>query len=145
MKRITLASLLALSAVAATTGIAAPAAARPLTIADVTMLSRVGTPTLSKDGRWLVWAQRETDLAADRGRYDLWRLDLSVPGAPPVKLAADPALDENDPQIVGSTVYFSADDAIWSVPVTGGTPRRVTDFKGGFGGYKVAPTGDRIA
>lgn len=145
MKRITLASLLALSAVAATTGIAAPAAARPLTIADVTMLSRVGTPTLSKDGRWLVWAQRETDLDADRGRYDLWRLDLSVPGAPPVKLAADPALDENDPQIVGTTVYFSADDAIWSVPVTGGTPRRITDFKGGFNGFKVAPTGDRIA
>ncbi|MEH3047596.1 S9 family peptidase [Sphingomonas adhaesiva] len=141
MKRMFAASLLALSAAA----VASPAAARQLTIADVTMLSRIGTPTLSKDGRWLVWAQRETDLAADRGRYDLWRLDLSVPGARPVRLAADPRLDENDPQIVGTTVYFAADDAIWSVPVTGGTPRRLTDFAGGFNGFKVAPTGDRIA
>ena len=138
MKRILVASLLAFTAVSA------PAAARQLTIADVTMLSRIGAPTVSKDGRWLVWAQRETDLDADRGRYDLWRLNLSAPGTPPTKLVADPALDENDPQIVGSTVYFSADDAIWSVPVTGGTPRRLTDFKGGFGGFKIAPTGDRL-
>ncbi|MEH3037323.1 MAG: S9 family peptidase [Sphingomonas adhaesiva] len=139
MKRMFAASLLALSAAVAT-----PAMARQLTIADVTMLSRVGTPTMSGDGRWLVWAQRETDLAADRGRYDLWRLDLTVPNARPAKLAADATLDENDPQIVGTTVYFSADDAIWSVPVTGGTPRRLTDFKGGFNGFKVSPTGDRV-
>ncbi len=137
MKPLLLASLLALS-------VAAPAAARPLTIADVTMLSRVGTPSASKDGHWLVWAQRETDLAADKGRYDLWRLDLTRPGAAPEKLLADPQVDENDPQIVGTTVYYSADDAIWSVPVTGGTPRKLTTFKGGFNGFKVAPTADRL-
>ena len=142
MKRIIAATLLA---TAVTLSInAAPAFARQLTIADVTMLSRVGAPTMSKDGRWLVWAQREIDLAVDRGRYDLWRLDLSRTGAAPEKLAADAKLDENDPQIVGATVFFSADDAIWSVPVTGGTPRRLTNFKGGFNGFKVAPTADRL-
>jgi dipeptidyl aminopeptidase/acylaminoacyl peptidase len=126
----------------------APAAARQLTIDDVTMLSRVGAPTASPDGHWLVWAQRETDLAADKGRFDLWRLDLTTPGASPVKLLADPQVNENDPQIVGTTVYFTSDkggdDAIWSVPITGGTPRRLTSFKGGFGGFKVAPTGDKL-
>ena len=140
MNRTSVASLLALVAVA----LAAPAAARQLTIDDVTMLSRVGAPAMSDDGHWLVWAQRETDLDADRGRYDLWRLDLTRAGAAPEKLAADPKLDENDPQIVGTTVYLSADDAIWSVPVTGGSPRRLTDFKGGFGGFKVAPSGDKL-
>lgn len=143
MKTTLSASLLAIALVAATPA-ATPAAARQLTIDDVTMLSRIGAPAVSKDGRWLVYAQRETDIAADRGRYDLWRLDLSRADARPAKLAADPQLDENDPQIVGSTVYFSADDAIWSVPVTGGTPRRLTTFKGGFGGFKVAPTADRL-
>jgi dipeptidyl aminopeptidase/acylaminoacyl peptidase len=133
------ASLITLAAAAAL-----PAAARPMTTEDLTMLSRIGTPTVSKDGRWMVWAQRETDLDADRGRFDLWRLDLSRPGAAPEKLLADPQKDENDPQIVGNTVYFAMDDAIWSVPVTGGTPRRLTDFKGGFNGFKVAPTGDKI-
>ncbi|MDR6789634.1 dipeptidyl aminopeptidase/acylaminoacyl peptidase [Sphingomonas sp. BE138] len=139
MKTFSVATLLALSAF-----VAAPAVARQLTIDDVAALSRVGAPAVSKDGRWLVWAQRETDVAANRGRYDLWRLDLSRANAKPVKLAADPQLDENDPQLIGDIVYFTADDAIWSVPVTGGTPRRLTDFKGGFGGFKVAPTGDRL-
>ena len=141
MKRLTIASLLAITA-------ATPVAARQLTIADVTMLSRVGQPSVSKDGHWMVWAQRETDLAADRGRYDLYRLDLSKRGARPAKLAAEPDVNENDPQIVGSTVYFSSDkggdDAIWAMPVTGGEARKLTGFQGGFGGFKVAPTGDRI-
>ncbi|MCD2314884.1 S9 family peptidase [Sphingomonas sp. IC-11] len=136
------ASLITLAAAAAAAAV--PAAARPMTIEDLTMLSRVGTPAVSKDGRWMVWAQRETDLDADRGRFDLWRLDLTKPGAAPEKLLADPQKDENDPQIVGNIVYFAMDDAIWSVPVTGGTPRKLTDFKGGFNGFKVAPTGDKI-
>ena len=144
MKSKFVASLIAPAAALAAI-VAMPASARQLTIDDVTMLSRVGTPSASADGHWLVWAQRETDLDADRGRYDLWKLDLTRPGAVPTRLAADPALDENDPQIVGTTVYFTADDAIWSIPVAGGTPRRLTDFKGGFNGFKVSPRGDRIA
>jgi dipeptidyl aminopeptidase/acylaminoacyl peptidase len=142
MKRFLSASLLALAAVAA------PAAARQLTIADVTMLSRVGQPTISKDGRWMVWAQRETDLAANRGRYDIWRLDLSKRGARPEKILGEAEVNENDPQIVGSTLYFASDkggnDAIWAMPVAGGTPRKLTGFQGGFGGFKVAPTEDGI-
>ena len=139
MKRFIAASLLAF---------AAPAVARQLTIADVTMLSRVGAPAVSKDGRWMAWAQRETDLAADRGRYDIWRLDLTKRGAKPEKILGDAEVNENDPQIVGDTLYFSSDkggdDAIWAMPITGGTPRKLTGFQGGFGGFKVAPTGDRI-
>src|SRR5204862_18358 len=141
-------ALLAVSLLASAAIVAAPAVARPLTIDDVTMLSRVGAPTVSKDGRWLVWAQRETDLAGNKGRFALWRLDLSRRGAQPAKLSADSSANENDPQIVGDTVYFSSDkggeDAIWAMPVAGGTPRRITDFKGGFNGFKVAPSGDRL-
>ena len=111
-------------------------------------LSRISASTASQDGRWLVWAQRETDLEANKGRYDLWRLDLSRADSRPQKLVAAPDVNENDPQIVGDTVYFQSDaegqGAIWAVPVTGGSPRRLTDFKGGMNGFKVAPTGDSI-
>ena len=103
MKSLSVASLLAIAVAAA------PAAARPLTIDDVTMLSRVGSPTVSANGKWLVWAQHETDLAANKGRSDLWKLDLSKRGAHPEKLVADPAVNESDPQIVGELVYFSSD------------------------------------
>ena len=143
MKALLAASLLASAAI-----VAAPADARPLTIDDVTMLSRVGAPTVSKDGRWLVWSQRETDLAANKGRFALWKLDLSRRGAQPEKLSTDSSANDNDPQIVGDTVYFSSnrggEDAIWAMPVAGGAARRITDFKGGFNGFKVAPGGDHV-
>ena len=127
----------------------APAAARQLTIQDVTMLRRIGAPTASKDGRWLVWAQRETDLAADRGRYDLYRLDLTRRGARPESLVAEADVNENDPQIVGDTVYFSSDKgggdgAVWAVPLAGGAPRKLTGFQGGFGGFKVSPDATKL-
>ena len=143
MKKLLAASLLAIA-------VATPVAARQLTIEDVTMLSRVGAPDVSADGHWLVWQQRETDIAADKGRLDLWRLDLSKKGAKPEKLVAEPDVNESAPQFSadGRTVYFQSDkggdDAIWSVGITGGAPKKLTSFQGGFGGFKVAPTGDRI-
>lgn len=128
----------------------APASARQITIDDVVSLSRVSSPAVSKDGRWLVWEQRETDLEADRGRFDLWRLDLTKKGAKPERLVAETDVNESAPQFSadGATVYYQSDkggdDAVWSVPVTGGAARKLTGFQGGFGGFKVAPTGDKL-
>ena len=129
---------------------ATPVAARQLTIDDVIALSRVSAPAVSGDGHWLVWQQRETDIDADTGHFDLWRLDLSRKGAKPEKLVAEADVNETAPQISrdGKTVYFQSDkggdDAVWSVPVAGGAPTRLTDFKGGMGGFLVAPTGDKL-
>ncbi len=128
----------------------APASARDLTIQDVVQLSRVGAPAVSPDGHWLVWQQRETDLAANKGRYDLWRLDLTKKGAAPEKLVAEAEVNETGPQFAndGVTVYFQSDkggdDAVWKVAVTGGDPVKLTSFAGGFGGFKVSPAGDKL-
>ena len=130
--------------------VAAPAAARQLTIDDVSTLSRVSSPAVSPDGHWLVWQQRETDLTIDGGRFDLWRLDLTRKGATPEKLAAEAAVNETAPQFSndGRTVYFQSDkggdDAVWSVGIGGGTATRLTQFKGGMGGFKVSPQGDKL-
>ncbi|OYY90977.1 MAG: peptidase S9 [Sphingomonas sp. 28-66-16] len=129
---------------------ATPAVARQLTIDDVSTLSRASAPTVSADGRWLVWQQRETDLAANKGRYDLWRLDLKTRGAKPEKLAAEADINETAPQFApdGTTVYFQAnkggDDNVWAVTIAGGTPRQVTNVAGGISGFKLAPTGDKL-
>ncbi|MEO8373834.1 MAG: S9 family peptidase [Sphingomonas bacterium] len=129
---------------------AAPAGARQLTIDDVTMLSRVGAPDVSKDGDWLVWQQRETDLSIDGGRFDLWKLDLTKKGAAPEKLVAEADVNETAPQFSadGRAVYFQSDkggdDEVWSVPIAGGAAKQLTSFKGGMGGFKVAPTGDKL-
>jgi dipeptidyl aminopeptidase/acylaminoacyl peptidase len=144
MKTILSASVLAIAAAAT------PAAARQLTIDDVISLSRVSSPVSSADGRWLVWQQRETDVAANRGRFDLWRLDLSSKGAKPEKLAAEADVNETSPQMSadGRTIYYQSDkggdDAVWSIGVDGSNARKLTGFQGGFGGFKVAPGGDKI-
>ncbi len=129
---------------------AAPVLARDLTIQDVVKLSRVGAPAVSPDGHWLVWQQRETDLAANKGRYDLWRLDLTRKGAVPEKLVAEADVNETGPQFSadGTTVYFQSDkggeDAVWSVAVAGGTPVQRTHIEGGFSGFKVSPDGTKL-
>jgi dipeptidyl aminopeptidase/acylaminoacyl peptidase len=143
MKKLLLASVALVS-------FAFPATARQLTIEDVTMLSRVSSPAVSPDGHWLVWQQRETDLAGDKGRYDLWRLDLTAKGAKPEKLIGEWAVNETSPQFShdGKTIWFQSDkggeDNVWAIAITGGAPTQVTDLKGGIGGFKVAPTEDKM-
>jgi dipeptidyl aminopeptidase/acylaminoacyl peptidase len=146
MKSLLSASLLAI----ATAGAAAnPAMARQITIDDVVSLSRVSAPVVSGDGHWLVWQQRETDLAADKGRFDLWKLDLTAKGASPQKLVAELDVDETAPQFAGDgTVLFQSnkggEDNIWSVPIAGGAATRLTALKGGIGGFRLAPTLDKL-
>lgn len=129
-------------------GIGATAHARPLTIQDVAGFSRIGAADVSPDGRWLVWDQRETDFAANKGRTDLWRLDLTRKGAVPEKLAADPAKNEGAPAFTpdGQWVFFTADNngknAVWRVAISGGAPELVADQD--IGGFRIAPTGDRL-
>ncbi|KQX19595.1 MULTISPECIES: dipeptidyl-peptidase 5 [unclassified Sphingomonas] len=138
-------SLLAIGLIA---GLGAAAQARPLTIDDVVSLSRIGAADVSPDGRWLVWDQRETDMAANKGRTDLWRLDLTKKGAVPEKLAADPAKNEAAPAFSpdGKWVFFTADkdgkSAIWRIGIGGGAPELVADQD--VSGFKIAPTGDRL-
>ena len=129
-------------------GIGTCAQARPLTINDVVSFSRIGAADVSPDGRWLVWDQRETDLTANKGRTDLWRLDLSKKDAVPAKLAAGPAINEASPAFSadGKWVFFTAEKAgktgVWRVAAAGGAPELVADQD--ISGFKLAPTGDKL-
>lgn len=129
---------------------ASPAAARPLTANDLAGLSRVSEPAVSQDGRWLVWQQREADLAANKGRYDLWLLDLAHAGSEPVRFAADPQANETLPAMSpdGAYVYYLSDrggkgEEVWRKPIGGGAAEQVTSG-GGVSGFKLSPVGDRL-
>ncbi len=136
--------LLALAA-----ALAAPAAARPFTPQDLVSLSRVANPAVSPDGRWLVWDQRETDLAANKGRHDLWRLDLKAKRGAPEKFASLPDAEESDAAFgPDGQLYFLSDrkggkSAVWRVGMGGGAAVQVTgDYD--LAGFKVSPTGGAI-
>ena len=143
---------LALAALAAAAFVQAPATfARPITATDVATMRRLAAPATSPDGRWVVYQLRETDLAANRGRTDLWLLDLRDAGAQPVRIASSPDQNEHDPRFSadGRHIYFlsnaSGSDQLWRVAVPGGQAEQVTSLAADIAGYSLAPSGDRIA
>ncbi len=146
MKKLLLASLVAAAAVQAI-----PAPARPMTATDLATLRRLAAPTVSPDGRWAAYQLRETDLEANRGRTDLWLLDLGRKGAQPVKVASAPDKNEHDPRFSadGRWLYYlsnaSGSDQLWRVALPGGAPEQVTSLATDIGGFMLAPTGDRTA
>lgn len=146
MKTLLAASLTALAFVSATA-----ASARPITATDLATMRRLAAPTVSPDGRWAVYQLRETDLAGNRGRTDLWVLDLRRAGAEPVRIASTPENNEHDPRFSadGRWLYYLSDASgsgqVWRVALPDGTPERVTDFGTDLAGFLPSPSGDRIA
>src|SRR5215217_1167374 len=129
----------------------AAASARPMTSTDLATLRRLAAPATSPDGNLVVYQLRETDLAANRGRTDLWLLDLRRPGAQAVRLGSSPEHNEHDPRFSadGRYIYFlsnaSGSDQLWRVAAAGGAPEQVTSLATDIAGYSLSPTGDRIA
>jgi dipeptidyl aminopeptidase/acylaminoacyl peptidase len=146
MKKLLLASLAALAFASA------PAAfARPITATDLATLRRLAAPAVSPDGNWAVYQLRETDLEANRGRTDLWLLDLRAADAVPVRIASAPEHNEHDARFSadGRWLYYlsnaSGSDQLWRVALPTGTPERVSDFNTDVAGYLLAPNDARIA
>jgi len=143
------------AALLASAFIVAPAIARPLTPMDMVMMKRVGAPAVSPDGRWLAYQLRSTDLAANRGRTDLYLLDLKAKGAKATLVASAPDKNESAPAFAadGASLYYlsdaSGDDQLWKVALDkagmAGTPVQVTAAHGGISGFKLSPAGDKVA
>lgn len=139
------------AAVAALALNAAPALARPFTPADMVSLNRVSAPAVSADGKWLAYQQRTTDLAANRGRTDLYLLDISRAGQTPRLIASAPDKNEAAPIFSpdGSSLYYqsnaSGDDQLWRVALAGGAPVQVSKAPGGISGFLLSPDGSKVA
>src|SRR4030095_5333825 len=107
IKRIALAASVAAAALTAT-----PAVARPMTATDMHMMRRLTAPSLSPDGRYVVFSLSTTDLVANKRNNVVHILDLRAKGAAPQPLA-------------GATqgahdAAFGADGSIWYLaPVSG--------------------------
>lgn len=158
---VTLAGCGALLAAAAASGAVNPPSSAPVvtsdtssprgfTPQDLVSLARISGPALAPDGSRLVWTQRETDLAANRGRTDLWSLDLRQAGATPVRLTRHEASDSDatfSPD--GRSVYFlstrSGSSQVWRLSFDGGEAVPVTALPLEVGTFRLSPRADRLA
>jgi len=133
---------------AAAAGLAAysPLAARPMTAIDLQSMHRIGSPEVSRDGRYAVFTLSTTDWAKNKRVNTLELLDLTRPGAQPRPIAGAGK---------GHDAVFASDGSLWFLmPVgdqdqlfrmtIGGKPVQVSSFKGDVGGFKIAPSGYRI-
>ncbi len=146
---------LAVLAVAATTQAADAASPKGFTADDLVRLARVSDPQVSPDGRRVAYTLRETDLEADRGRTDLWVLELATRprdgvSSPPRRLTQHPASD-SAPRWApdGLGLYFlssrSGSSQVWYLALSGGEPQQVTALPLDVSSFEVSPRGDRLA
>src|SRR5438105_7556887 len=149
---------IAAAALAAMLASFADAAARPdaaagskaFTVDDLVRLKRLTDPQASPDGRYVAFVLRETDMEANRGRTDVWLLDLTQKSATPRRLTQNDANDSSPRWAPDSrTIYFlstrSGQSQVWRLSLAGGEASRVTDYPLDVGTLKLSPAGDRIA
>jgi len=135
-----------LAAVAASSLFAVPAVARPMTATDMHMMHRLGSPEVSAAGRWAVFTISDTDLSANKRNNTLYLLDLKANGAAPQPVKGAEK---------GHDAVFAKDGSIWFLNdvegqdqlfrmVPGQAPVQVSNLSGDIGGFKIAPSGDRL-
>ena len=123
------------------------AVAEPFTAETLVRLDRVGAPALSPDGSKLVYSVRTTDMAANKGVYDLWWTGFS--DGDTHRLTTH-AANDTDPawSADGKSVYFlstrSGTSQVWRIATGGGEAVQVTDLPLDVGTFQLAPGGDRL-
>jgi dipeptidyl aminopeptidase/acylaminoacyl peptidase len=126
-------------------------AARGLEARDLATLDRYSAPTLSPDGRTLVFAKRSVDFDANKSATGLWIESLVARDAAPPKRLTPEGWNVNSLAFSpdGRTVYFlsakSGSQQLYAIPAAGGEPKQLTDLPLDVGGYKLSPDGKRAA
>ncbi|HEX9203724.1 MAG TPA: S9 family peptidase, partial [Vicinamibacteria bacterium] len=115
---------------------------RAFTILDLYRLKGVEEPTLAPDGKTIVYKVTTSDLGAVKRQANLWRIDPNGANGRALTFA-----DKTDsvPRFSpdGKTLYFlstrSGESQVWSM--SGGEPRKRTDFPGGVGAFTLSGDG----
>jgi dipeptidyl aminopeptidase/acylaminoacyl peptidase len=123
---------------------------RGFTVEDLVKMERISAPALSPDGSKVVYQVRATDLDKNRGRSDLWLLDLSKANATPQRLTENLG---NNMQAAwngaGDAIYFistrSGSAQVWQHSFKTNLTSKVTDYPLDVASFKVSPQDDRIA
>lgn len=127
------------------------AEARPMTETDLVMMKRLSGVTASPDGTMVAYQLRETDLAANKGKTDLYMLKLGTTGAQPVMFASKPDKNEHDPAFApdGNGIFYisneSGSDQIWRFDIATATSVQASNFKTDVSGFKISPDGKKFA
>jgi dipeptidyl aminopeptidase/acylaminoacyl peptidase len=135
----------ALLTVAVVAPVAGAQSRHPITFEDFASAKIVSDPQLSPDGKWLLYAVRTTDLAANR-RTTRTYLTPAREAGPMAYPDAETNASEARWSPDGKSVAYISGGQLWIISVTGnGERRQITNLTGGASGPVWSPIGDRIA
>ncbi|HVI57421.1 MAG TPA: S9 family peptidase [Luteimonas sp.] len=127
------------------------AGTRGFDVRDMVKLDRYSSPTLSPDGRKLVFAKAVIDDKLAKRSTSLWIEDLFARDAAPPKRLTPEGWSVNTPAFSpdGATVYFlsakNGSSQLYAMPAAGGAPVQLTAFDVDVDTFKLSPDGKRVA
>ena len=127
--------------------LSAPAPTHAFTVDDMLAMERLSEPALSPDGKRVAFTLRTTDLAADRGRTDLWVVGLD--GKDLRRLTTHPEGDWSPAWTPdGRALLFLSSRTtpiqVWRLDLAGGEPTQVTTLPIDVNTFTVTPDGRRL-
>ena len=140
MKRYAIGVLLLVLALACT---AAGQTFRSFTVNDLLKVRRVGDPQISPDGKWIAYTITDMDKAANRGIPQIYL--LPVGGGEPKLLGS--GLRSSSPRWSpdGKRIAYTSGGQIWTIDVTSGDKKQVTNLSTGASDPVWSPDGTMIA
>ena len=128
-------------------GVAMAVETHPFSIHDMLAMDRISDPRVSPDGARVAFTVRATDLAANKGRTDLYL--AAVDGTWARRLTAHEASDTQPRWSAdGAWVYFvssrSGSAQVWRIAVDGGEAEQVTREPLDVDALEVAPGGGAL-
>ena len=109
-------------------------------------MSRAGSSSLSPDGKTLLYAQTDYNMAENRGVTTIWVEDLATKA---VTRLTDTASNNADPKwsADGEKIYFLSDRSgsmqVWEMTPAGGNARQLSAFDKDVEGFGISPRGDK--
>lgn len=119
----------------------------PFSVQDMLDMHRLSDPQVSPDGRQVAFVVRETDLAANRGRTDLWIVDLDGANLRRLTTSAESDVEPRwSPD--GKSIYFlssrSGSMQVWRLPLAGGEAVQMTHEPLDVANLKVSNRGNLL-
>jgi dipeptidyl aminopeptidase/acylaminoacyl peptidase len=123
-------------------------AARPLELADMFKLHRLGDPQVSPDGRSVAYVVTDVVLAENRTNSDIWVVPAA--GGAPRALTNSPKHDRHprwspDGQWIAFESTRDGEGQIWVMPAAGGEAKKLTTLSTGASQPMWSPDGTQLA